>query len=322
MSALDRLPALATAGVGSLPFARPGRAARHAVRAYELPFCPQLPRLDGDMVHEWLGDDPGRCGWAADRDRQLPAAWSAFVHELATSPPDHGLVKLQVTGPVTLAAALERSAGRPGHGVAVAELAREVAAWLAANVAEQARGLNDLGLDVVLVVDEPGLAQAGLAPSDAGAWDPLRATAAAAWGVHVCGVVPWQLVDALSPDLVSFDLARYGLAREARAVLARVMAGGGRVAWGVIDPVAPCRARAAAGLVAGAIAASGLPAGLAAERSLITPACGTGRLSIEREELVADTLTRAAAHARLGSSLRGNDDLEGELGGADRARAG
>lgn len=61
---LDRLPALATTGVGSLPFARPAEAARHALGGYAVPFCPQLPRLDGDMVSEWLGTDPGRCGGA------------------------------------------------------------------------------------------------------------------------------------------------------------------------------------------------------------------------------------------------------------------
>ena len=63
-SMLTRLPPLTTTGVGSLPFTRPLEAARHAVRAYELPFCPQLPHAYGDMVVEWLGADPGRCGWA------------------------------------------------------------------------------------------------------------------------------------------------------------------------------------------------------------------------------------------------------------------
>jgi hypothetical protein len=74
--------------------------------AYELPFCPQLPRAYGDMVAEWLGADPGRCGWAPDRDRQLPAVWDPFILELSRNPPAHRLVKLQVTGPVTLAMAL------------------------------------------------------------------------------------------------------------------------------------------------------------------------------------------------------------------------
>jgi hypothetical protein len=289
MSPLDRLPALATCGVGSLPFARAGDAARHAVRAYDLPFCPQLPRLDGDMVHEWLGDDPGRCGWSSDRDRQLPAAWGAFVHELRERPPEHRLAKLQVTGPVTLAAALERSAGRPGHGAPVAALAREVAGWLAANVAEQIAGLNDIGLDVLLVVDEPGLAATGV--SDVRVWDPLRITA---WGMHICGVVPWRLVQELRPDVISYDVVRYGVPREANE-LAR---SGTRIAWGVVDPVQ-------------LVIATGFPA----ERSLLTPTCGTGRLSVERELVVAATL------AEVASSLRGDAHLAGEPGRADRARA-
>jgi hypothetical protein len=290
MSSLDRLPALATCGVGSLPHARAGDAARHAVDAYDVPFCPQLPRLDGDMLHEWLGDDPGRCGWSADRDRQLPAAWSAFVHELRAHPPEHRVAKLQVTGPVTLAAALERSAGRPGHGAAVAELAREVAVWLAANVAEQIRGLNDLGLDVLLVVDEPGLAATGV--SDVRLWDPLRMTT---WGMHICGVVPWRLVRELEPDVLSFDAVRYGVAPEVGELIAR----GTRIAWGVVDPVQL------------AVATDFPP-----ENSLITPTCGTGRLSVERERQVAATLTR------LASSLRDDADLAGELGRARVARTG
>ena len=99
-SILTRLAPLTTTGVGSLPFTQPGEAARHAAGAYELPFCPQLPRAYGDMLQEWLGADPGRCGWAPDRDRQMPAAWDAFVLELRRRPPSHGLVKLQVTGPL------------------------------------------------------------------------------------------------------------------------------------------------------------------------------------------------------------------------------
>src|ERR1700733_4287254 len=54
-AALNRLAPLASTGVGSLPFPHAQAAAEHAVGAYELPFCPQLPRLHGDIVTEWLG---------------------------------------------------------------------------------------------------------------------------------------------------------------------------------------------------------------------------------------------------------------------------
>lgn len=165
---LGRLPALVTTGVGSLPFAKPAGAVQHALGAYGLPFCPQLSRLDGDMVSEWLGADPGRCGWSADRDRECPAAWDAFVAQLMADPPVHAVVKLQVTGPITLAIALERGAGRLGAGASVRSLARELAVWLAANAAGQVRRLSEIGVDALLVVDEPDWrtpASAGSRPS-------------------------------------------------------------------------------------------------------------------------------------------------------------
>jgi hypothetical protein len=298
---LRRLPALATTGVGSLPFERAADAAHHACAAYELPFCPQLPRLYGDMIAEWLGADPGRCGWAPDRDRQLPGAWDAFIAELERRPPAHSVVKLQVTGPATLAAALERSAGRVGSGRDAQALAGEIATWLGASAAGQAAALGELGLDVLLIVDEPGLAQAGLAPAAARLWDPLR-QAAGAWGLHVCGAVPWELVDAAAPDVLSFDVSRYAPDAVAWATLSRLIARGGRIMWGIVNPVSPRGAEAAIGLVAAAASAlshAGSP-GEAIDAGLLSPSCGTGRLSVEAELRVAAILAAAADAVRAG----------------------
>ena len=149
------LPPYATTGVGSLPHADPVAAVRHVLRAYDVPFCPQLPRAEGDMVREWLRRKLPACGWSPDRDRERPAAWDVFVAAVRAAPPAHGVVKLQATGPATLATALEG----PGD----AGLAREISTWLAANAAGQVRRLHELGLGVILLVDEPGLASAGVA---------------------------------------------------------------------------------------------------------------------------------------------------------------
>src|SRR5215216_2626409 len=46
-----------------------------------------------DMISEWLGADPRRCGWSPKRDRERPRAWGALLSELAARPPEHGLVK-------------------------------------------------------------------------------------------------------------------------------------------------------------------------------------------------------------------------------------
>jgi len=289
MSALRRLPALATTGVGSLPFTAPAEAVRHAVNAYDVPFCPQLPRLDGDMVRSWLGADPAGCGWCPDRDRQRPAAWDAFVAEVAARPPADRIVKLQVTGPVTLARALDRAAGRRETLVLAAEIAR----WLAVSVREQLLALREHGLDALLLVDEPGLAQAGLSGRDGTVWDPLRLASAAAWGLHVCGTVPWTVVDAAEPDVLSYDLTRDHLPVAARPVITRLLARGGRIAWGAVDPAAPASVAGTSALLVAAIAGVGRRTGDVAAASLVTPACGTGLLSPARERLVAATLDAA-----------------------------
>jgi len=324
-SMLRRLAPLATTGVGSLPFTRPGEAVRYAAGAYELPFCPQLPRAYGDMLQEWLGADPGRCGWAPDRDRQLPAAWDDLILELGRCPPPAGVVKLQVTGPLTLAVALERrSAGRhsAGRRADTRDLAREIAGWLAAAVSDQVRGLRDLGLGALVVIDEPGLMAAQHLGGAAAAWDALR-VAAPAWGLHVCGEVPWPLVDAAEPDVISYDVVRYGCGRGAHPVIRRLMRRGGRVMWGVADPAAPDgpslivdRVCAAARSVAGRRwrTADVLDA------SLLSGTCGSGGVDVGAERRLARHL-RVAAGLLRGDPLPAAEREARVSGGAERVRA-
>ncbi len=297
-SMLTRLGPLTTTGVGSLPFTRPGEAARHAVGAYELPFCPQLPRAYGDMLQEWLGADPGRCGWAPDRDRQMPAAWDAFMLELKRRPPWHGVAKLQVTGPLTLAMALERSGprGRPD----VEGLAREIAGWLAAAVSDQVRGLGELGLATLVMVDEPGLMAARRHGATAAVWDALRA-AAPAWGVHVCGEVPWILLDMAEPDVISYDLTRYGCGRVAQRAIRRLMRRRGRIMWGAVDPGADEDPRLIGERVdaaARAVAGRQWRTADVLECSLLAGSCGTGGVDVEAERRLARGLRVAASVLR------------------------
>jgi hypothetical protein len=298
---LRRLPALASTGVGSLPFAGAAEAISHMADAYELPFCPQLPRRDGDMLQEWLGSDPGHCGWTRDRDREHPAAWSAFVARMRRDPPSHRIVKLQVTGPVTLATALERAAGRPGSGADATALAAEVSGWLAASAAAQVRELAELRLDVLLMVDEPGIAGAGLSADHVAVWDPLRAVSAA-WGLHICGALPWPLIDAAAPDALSFDLSRGALEPAAYPILARLAARGGRIVWGVVDPVAPGDPAVAAARLIAAMASLGTScrADEVAQASLVSPACGSGRLSVDSERRLAGTVAATLGAVRDG----------------------
>ena len=289
---LDALPAWATTGVGSLPHTFPDHAAAHVVGEYDVPFCPQLPRLEGDMVREWLGADPPGCSWSPERDRERPAAWDAFAAALARHPPEHRVVKLQVTGPVTLARALE-----PEDARAAEPLARAIAIWLAANAAGQVQALRARGLHALLVVDEPALAVRDAHP---GVWEPLRA-AAPAWGLHLCCAVPWGLVEQAAPDVLSFDLAQGALDRRGAQTLRTHLNRGGRVAWGVLAPHRPERAAHAAWRLGAALARVGVTAAAAGPCSLLTASCGTGHLSPRREAEVTAALAHVAASARHGA---------------------
>ena len=297
MSVLDRLNPWSTTGVGSLPFGDAQQAAAHAVTAYELPFCPQLPQLEGDMIGEWLGSDPGRCGWSAERDRERPRAWDALVAELSRRPPGHRLVKLQVTGPVTLACALERDrGGRPSRGKML-DLAAEIAAWLAANVGAQCRRLAELGFDPVLVIDEPAVGAFGARGIEQ-TWDPLR-TVAPAWGLHLCCRVPWELVERAEPDLLSFDLPLEPIGPIARSALHRHLEAGRWVAWGAIrverlefSHHGRCRLEQAMT----ALNHDG-------SRGLLTASCGSGRMAPAREREIATALSILAAAMRDQTSM-------------------
>lgn len=285
MTALSRIPAWATSGIGSLPFDDPELAANHACVGYDVPFCPQLPRVEGDMVAEWLGADPKLCGWSPERDRERPRAWDAFLAQVTRRPPAHGLVKLQVTGPATLACALERASGGNPNGRSSVELAGELSTWLAANVAGQIEALRRLGLEVVLVIDEPTLAMFGSRGTER-IWDPLRGIAPA-WGLHLCCAVPWDLVDLAEPDLLSFDLVVNQVDRRAAQALRRIAAGGGKIAWGAIAAHRQEHAIQATARLRAAI--SRIPE--VDDASMVTASCGTGRMSTGREYEVATALS-------------------------------
>ena len=292
MGALERIPAWATTGIGSLPHNDPSQAVAHLAAAYDVPFCPQLPRLEGDMIAEWLGADPRRCGWSPERDRERPRAWSALLAGLDRDPPLHRVVKLQVTGPATLACALEReSGGAPSRSGAIA-LARELAAWLAANVTEQIQALATRRLDAMLVIDEPALHLFGTGGVET-VWDPLRAIAPV-WGLHLCCQVSWDLVDRAEPDLLSFDLALAGVTDRAALALRRLLARGGRISWGVLAAHRPEHGLQAIRRLRPALA----QVGAGGEQSLLTASCGTGRMSLRREAEVATALRDTARWMR------------------------
>ena len=243
------------------------------------------------MITEWLGADPGRCGWSPARDRERPARLATRCSASSSARrPRMRVVKLQVTGPATLACALERERGvRTSRREALA-LAHELAVWLAANVAEQVRALDERGLDALLIVDEPAPARlrhrrrrarlgpaaadrAGLGPA------PLRRPSRGTSSI------------APSPDVLSFDLAlrarRAGDGDAARACSPAAGASPGASSSRTV----PEHALHAVKRLQHALDHTGA----GGERSLLTASCGSGRMSIRRETEIATALWDCAS---------------------------
>jgi 23S rRNA G2445 N2-methylase RlmL len=110
--------------------------------------------------------------------------------------------------------------------------------------------------------------------------------------------VPWALVERAAPDLLSFDLT-LGLDDTGAAAIRRLVAGGTRIAWGVLDAHRPEGDADAAALLDDALARTGVTG----DRSLLTPTCGSGLATVAREAALAEGL-RAVSRRAAGRAAR------------------
>jgi hypothetical protein len=267
----------------------------------------------------WVGREraPGGAGLVAGAAGTL----DGFLRALALRPA--GWLKLQATGPVTLALALEAD-GRRAFDVPSAR--GPLALGYAARVRSVTTRVREAlpAWKVLLVLDEPSLAGPAVAERPGVAlelWRTLGATGADVTGLHCCATPPWGLILDLDPQLVSFDALRDGDAATDDPAFRRLVEGGSAVAWGLVPangtptPAGPAAGLAPAGPAAPAAAGLDLagafdPDGLADRlldlvewtagdylpevlaRSLVTPTCGLASLG---EDEAARRLTLAAS---------------------------
>jgi methionine synthase II (cobalamin-independent) len=311
-------PAGSATGVGSMPGTDPAEACR--VVFGELPDLPYLPELPGrgpgaDMIGRTaalLVDMPVATttrGWKlADRpDRDIGRAAGYWSEDLDTleevSQGYSGTVKIQVCGPVTLAAALElRSSLNPALSDpgALADLTASLAEGVAAHVADVRKRIPAAA--VVLQLDEPSLpaALAGRIPSGLSvvrAIEPVTASQrigsvislagnVAGSVVHCCaGPAPFRVIAEAGAGGIGFDL---GLLRNAEIdLVAEVAEAGLALMVGALPtsdarrlvggpPLAP---RQTAEAVVGLWRKTGLAARRLAGQVVITPACGLAGVS-------------------------------------------
>jgi methionine synthase II (cobalamin-independent) len=278
----------------------------------ELPDLPHLPELPGRGAHTnmtgralavmaELGADLQPAGWrltdapGADhrRARSLLAQDLDAVEEQAQG--FEGTFKIQVAGPWTLAATVERPRGDrvlADHG-ARRELAQALAEGLRAHVADVRRRLP--GADVVVQVDEPALPDvlAGRVPTSSGfsrhrSLDAQGASPALEWVfaavedagatsvAHCCAAeAPVALLTGAGAQGVSVDLTT--LAVQEYDALAEVLEKKAPAYLGVVpatDPAQPPSERSLIERVLRLLDMLGLDPEDVRDQLVVTPTCG------------------------------------------------
>jgi Cobalamin-independent synthase, Catalytic domain len=330
-------------GIGSMPGTDPAEAMRVIVEELpEFPYLPELPdRGPGaDLIGRTAGlliDIPVEVtprGWRlAERGgRDLSRARSLLSSDLDVMAEVldgyTGLVKIQLCGPWTLAAALERprslnaALSDPG---AVADLTASLAEGAAAHVAEVLKRVP--GAQLVVQFDEPSLpavaegaiaTASGLSRFAAVEADTLQARmaqvlAAVRWYtvVHCCAAtVPFGLIRAAGADAVSFDLSQ--LRRGEEDAVAEVAEAGMGLLTGAVPALPDAAAEANgppsardAGRRAGARETAeriirlyqrlGLPLATCAKQAVITPSCGLAGASAAQARAALSRCHQAAS---------------------------
>jgi len=292
----------AATGIGSLPHRCAHDAVAFALRAYDVPAIPTLPRrspAEGMIAQAVLGIEGvtlGQYGSIAVDVRRLDpcapvatdlasdafAGFRVFL-DAAAAGDLRGPVKWQFVGPVTLGVALTRAGVAVGTAFAVA--VRAVRAHLIALSDVIAAALPDSPQLVLL--DEPWFGDV-MSPGFPIAPDPaidLLSGAMAAIepratvGVHCCADVDIASLLAAGPHVLSVPV-RPQLVGVA-GYLDKFLRDGGRIAWGVVSTDGPItcsdeRPLRLLGDVWCSLVQRGCDPALLRRRSLVTPHCGLG----------------------------------------------
>jgi len=221
-------------------------------------------------------------------------------------------VKGQIAGPLSAAFFLKDEQGKAAYYDD--QLRDLVVRTLTLSARWQAADLSRFGLPVFVFVDDPGIDVCGSSNYITVTREMVREdlqnlaegiTAGGGLpGLHSCDAIDWSIPLTLPLTVVSVDTYNFfgsllPFARELKTFLER----GGTIAWGIVPTSGPDVGIASPRELVHrltdqweALNARDIPRATLAERSLITPACGTGLLSAaQAEEIYRST----AAVARM-----------------------
>lgn len=165
----------------------------------------------------------------------------------------------------------------------------------------EVRRLKELGLPVLIFIDDPGLFLIGasthitLTAEAAGEAlaaiiDALRREGAKV-GVHACAGIDWSILFGLPLDIISFDAYHYftGMALAAKE-LDRFVEAGGKMAWGLIPTSEEAWAETPETIIerfskqCEELSSRGVDIDTFKRSVMWTPSCGTGALPVELAE--------------------------------------
>jgi len=257
---------LATA-IGSMPHADPDEA-RSVVAKYlpDIPAWPQLPRRSSkeDMAIQFSEGFPGiaingnkihigpsenfeseleqiyiDCEEDSAHKYGISAEYAAGLHAFLSKVTDSGIVKGQVTGPITWGLTVTR---QDGLGILYDETLAEAAAkFLRLKASWQENVLRNVSPNTVIFVDEPYLVSLGSVFSPIpeervpALLDEVIEGIKGVKGLHCCGNTDWSVLLDTKIDILSFDAYNYASSLgthsdKVKSFLER----GGNIAWGIV----------------------------------------------------------------------------------------
>jgi hypothetical protein len=257
-------------GIGALPHKDPKEACRDVLEIFpSVPYIPTLP--DRGQLESIVFNDseqlPGRIirddrllfDSTTDQTAAMEQVYldyiegnfasyalhqdyaSAFTEMMTHNLADAGLLKYQVTGPVTFGMQVVDANKRPIYYDAqladvLAKMLALKARWCEVEMKEKTGAQETL-----IVLNEPYLATLGssVVPVDKetvkSGWEDIASLVQGGLGIHCCSNTDWEFVLELNPSVVSIDA--YATAKEFLLyadTITGYMERGGVVAWGIV----------------------------------------------------------------------------------------
>jgi len=229
-----------------------------------------------------------------------------YLFEKAAGERKWDAVKVHTTGPLTFTQGIKDDRGEPVYNdpdlrdASVKLLARKTQWQL-----ERFRKFSERIM--IAFIDEPVLSAygsssyVGISESDVHnilrePFDAIEAAGALS-AVHVCGNSDWGMVLRSGVDIVNFDAFEFGHTISLYADdLSEFLGRGGCIAWGIVPTSEAVRSETRESLAKRLgdsftlLRQKGFQESLLMERSLLTPSCGAGSLSIDDTKRVFDLL--------------------------------